>query len=159
MCVCITCVWVDMLSRFSWVQLFATLWTVARQAPLSMGFSGKNSGPPVVDRGHPFWLVKIHVVNTLKTTSGAKLPGSLFKEMGVLFSPPPSCPECGHNAWAMSIHSTLDHKAEGHTLEMMNQKVGRILGLDNSLDGLPLEFLCERIKSSWLVTISFYFLV
>ena len=28
-----------MLSRFSHVWLFATLWTVARQAPLSMGFS------------------------------------------------------------------------------------------------------------------------
>ena len=28
-----------MLSRFSHVQLFATLWTVARLAPLSMGFS------------------------------------------------------------------------------------------------------------------------
>ena len=27
-----------MLSHFSRVQLFATLWTVARQAPLSMGF-------------------------------------------------------------------------------------------------------------------------
>ena len=27
------------LSRFSRVQCFATLWTVARQAPLSMGFS------------------------------------------------------------------------------------------------------------------------
>ena len=28
-----------MLSRFSHVQLFAVLWTVACQAPLSMGFS------------------------------------------------------------------------------------------------------------------------
>ena len=28
-----------MLSRFSLVQFFANLWTVARQAPLSMGFS------------------------------------------------------------------------------------------------------------------------
>ena len=28
-----------MLSRFSHVQLFATLWTVAVQAPLSAGFS------------------------------------------------------------------------------------------------------------------------
>ena len=27
-----------MLNRFSRVQLFATLWTVAHQAPLSMGF-------------------------------------------------------------------------------------------------------------------------
>ena len=32
LCVCI-------LSRFSCIQLFATLWTVARQAPLFMGFS------------------------------------------------------------------------------------------------------------------------
>ena len=29
---------------FSLVRLFATLWTVARQAPLSMGFSSKNAG-------------------------------------------------------------------------------------------------------------------
>ena len=33
MCVC-ACI-----SRFSHVQLFATLWTIASQAPLSMGFS------------------------------------------------------------------------------------------------------------------------
>ena len=31
----LTCMRVQLLSR---VQLFATLWTVARQAPLSMGF-------------------------------------------------------------------------------------------------------------------------
>ena len=46
------------LSRFSRVQLFATLWTVARQAPLSMGFSRLDywSGlpcPPPVDLPHP----------------------------------------------------------------------------------------------------------
>ena len=34
-----------MLTHFSRVQLFATLWTVACQAPLSMGDSpGKNTG-------------------------------------------------------------------------------------------------------------------
>ena len=32
------------LSCFSCVQLFATLWTVAIQAPLSMDSSGKNTG-------------------------------------------------------------------------------------------------------------------
>ena len=32
------------LSCFSHVQLFATLCTAAHQAPLSMGFSGKNTG-------------------------------------------------------------------------------------------------------------------
>ena len=36
------------LSRFSCVRLFATLWTVARQAPLSIGFSRQEywSGLP-----------------------------------------------------------------------------------------------------------------
>ena len=33
-----------MQSHFSRVQLFATLWTIAHQAPLSMGFPSKNSG-------------------------------------------------------------------------------------------------------------------
>ena len=33
-----------MLSRFSHVRLFTTLWTVVRQVPLSMGFPGKNIG-------------------------------------------------------------------------------------------------------------------
>ena len=31
-----------MLSHFSCVQLFAILWTVACQAPLSMGYSGQE---------------------------------------------------------------------------------------------------------------------
>ena len=41
MCECV-------LSRFSHIQLFATLWTVAHQAPLSMGFSRQEywSGLP-----------------------------------------------------------------------------------------------------------------
>ena len=47
-----------MLSRFSSVQFCATLWTVARQAPLSMGFSRQEyqSGlpcPPVGDLPDP----------------------------------------------------------------------------------------------------------
>ena len=39
---------VCMLSHFSHVQLFMTLWTIARQAPLSMGFSRQEywSGLP-----------------------------------------------------------------------------------------------------------------
>ena len=32
-----------MLSRFSCIQLFVTLWTVAHQAPLSWDSPGKNS--------------------------------------------------------------------------------------------------------------------
>ena len=38
------CTGVCVLSRFSHVQLFATLWTIAHQAPLSTGLSGKNTG-------------------------------------------------------------------------------------------------------------------
>ena len=33
---------VSVLSHFSHVQLFATLWTAAYQAPLFMGFSGQE---------------------------------------------------------------------------------------------------------------------
>ena len=42
-----------MLSRFGHVQLFATLWTVALQAPLSMGFSRQEywSGLPFASPG------------------------------------------------------------------------------------------------------------
>ena len=42
-----------MLSCFSCVQLFATLWTIACQAPLSMGFSRQEywSGLPRLPRG------------------------------------------------------------------------------------------------------------
>ena len=51
-CVMLICV----LSQFSCVQLYATPWTVARQAPLCIGFSSKNTGWDAVasSRG-PFW--------------------------------------------------------------------------------------------------------
>ena len=47
LCVC-------MLSHFSRVRLFATLWTAARQAPLSMGFSRQEywSGVPCTPPGY-----------------------------------------------------------------------------------------------------------
>ena len=50
------CVYV--LSRFSCVRLFATLWTIARQAPLSMGLSRQEYWselpcPPLGDRLNP----------------------------------------------------------------------------------------------------------
>ena len=47
-----------MLSHFTCVQPFVTLWTIARQAPLSMGFSRQESwsrlpGPPLGDLPNP----------------------------------------------------------------------------------------------------------
>ena len=49
---------IAVLSCFSRVQLFVTLWTVACQAPLSMGFSRQEywsglSCPPLGDRPDP----------------------------------------------------------------------------------------------------------
>ena len=42
------CVCVSMLSCFNLIQLFVNLWTIAHQAPLSMGFSRQEylSGLP-----------------------------------------------------------------------------------------------------------------
>ena len=47
------CVCVHALSRFSYVQLFATLWTIARQASLSMEFSRQEywNGLPFLSPG------------------------------------------------------------------------------------------------------------
>ena len=43
MCMCVCwCMYARMLSHLSHVWLFVTLWTVAHQAPLSMGFSRQN---------------------------------------------------------------------------------------------------------------------
>ena len=47
-----------LLSCFNHVQLFATLWTIAYQAPLSMGFFRQESWsglpfPPLGDLPHP----------------------------------------------------------------------------------------------------------
>ena len=47
-----------MLSRFSHVQLFVTIWTIAHQAPLSMGFSKQEycSGLPCPPPGESSYL-------------------------------------------------------------------------------------------------------
>ena len=52
------CVYVCVLSHFSHVQLFVTLWTVAHQVPLTMGFSSQEywnglSCPPPSDLSNP----------------------------------------------------------------------------------------------------------
>ena len=55
---CYTCVHVCVLSCFSCVRLFATLWTLALQAPLSMRFSMQEywsglQSPPSEGLPHP----------------------------------------------------------------------------------------------------------
>ena len=64
-----------MLSCCSGIQLFATLWTVAYQAPLSMGFSRQEywSGLPCPPPGHLFDLG----IEPKSLTSPALAAGSL----------------------------------------------------------------------------------
>ena len=67
-----------MLSRFTHIQLFGTLWTIARQAPLSMGFSSQDywSGLPFPSPGdlsdsgiQPTSLTSTALARRLFTTS------------------------------------------------------------------------------------------
>ena len=64
-----------MLSRFSCVCLFVTKWTVARQAPLSMGFSKQEywSGLPFPSPGD----LRSPVIEPLSLMSPALTAGSL----------------------------------------------------------------------------------
>ena len=69
------------LSRFSRVQIFATLWTVAHEAPLSKGFSRQEywSGLPFLLQGifltqglNPHLFTSLASAGELFTTSVAK---------------------------------------------------------------------------------------
>ena len=70
-----------MLSRFRRVRLFATLWMIARQAPLSVGFlrqeywSGLPFPPPRTGVWSKWWLAKD--INFSVSPSSLPLPVSL----------------------------------------------------------------------------------
>ena len=70
-CVC-------MLSHFSHVRLFAILWTVARQAPLSMGFSREEywSGLPFLSPGA---LPDLGIELRFPTLQADSLPSAMVK--------------------------------------------------------------------------------
>ena len=66
-----------MLSRFSYVLFFVTLWTIAHQAPLSMGFSRQEywSGLPCPPPG----IFPTHrVIRSLKAKGGSPIYFYLF---------------------------------------------------------------------------------
>ena len=70
-----------MLGRFSRVRLFVTPWTVAHKAPLSMGFSGKNTG------------VSCHfLLQGVFPTQGSSLHWFLHWQVGSLPLAPPGKP-------------------------------------------------------------------
>ena len=63
-----------MLSHFSRVRLFGTPWTVARQAPLSVGFSSKNTGVgchALLQGIFPTQGLKLHPVSLLHWQAGS----------------------------------------------------------------------------------------
>ena len=80
-----------MLSRFSRVQLYATLWTVAHQAPLSTGFSRQEywSGLPFPSRGDlpdpgiKPWSPALQA-DSLPTELPGKLPGNSRNSLNIL---------------------------------------------------------------------------
>ena len=66
-----------MLSHFSSVRLFATLWTVAHQAPLSMGFSRRESWSGLPCPPHVCIYIYIYVYVMYIHISGCLTEGRL----------------------------------------------------------------------------------
>ena len=84
-CVCtyihiLICVRVCMLSRFCQVQIFVTLWTIAHQAPLPMGFSRQE-----------YWVGCHAFLHDIFPTQGSNpcLLCLLHKQVGSLRLAPP----------------------------------------------------------------------
>ena len=81
-----------MLSHFNRVQLFATLWIIANQTPLSMGFSRQEhwSGLPCFLPGEAPW---VRVAPWVARTGGRILnPGSCLPLRGTPAPVPPTWP-------------------------------------------------------------------
>ena len=81
------CVCMCVQSRFSPVQLFATLWTVAYQAPLSIGFSRQEywSGLPCLSPGDLFDL-GIEPTSLVWASAGRFFFTSPWEKMNYLMS-------------------------------------------------------------------------
>ena len=103
------------LSHFSYVRLFATIWTVARQAPLSVGFSRWEywSGLPLTvqwDKLCKLWLLGVRtytVFSLVLWCSGWALgPGVEMKEGKCLLRNP-------------SLHYTQAESANSFSLPNM----------------------------------------
>ena len=81
-----------MLSRFSRVQLLVTPWTVARQPPLSMGFSRQEHWSGQVIVLTLSWYIGVRVLESVSVSSvdmhlplGPDLPSGSV-QMGVMWS-------------------------------------------------------------------------
>ena len=101
-----------MLSHFSHIQLFVTLWTVACQAPLSMGFSrqGYWSGLPRSPPGDlPDLGIELTVLTSPAVAGRFFTASATWEALGArwLSGKEPSCnagdtvsiPECGKILW------------------------------------------------------------
>ena len=125
------------LSRFSHVRPFVTLWTIVRQAPLSMGFSRRlrnlskitqvgGSGVMLERQVPGGWLPGMDSINRLWRNEWTSLKASVLIQWGIwkklkqkalgilLIRPIPLSPQAAHflpHFWILHliIWSTQDH--------------------------------------------------
>ena len=101
------CVCVCVLSHFSCVWLFATLWTVAHQAPLFMGFSRQGDLPhPGTE---PASLMSLALASRFFTTS------TIWEAPGLYDKMPNKSVKClldlsYHREWQLCIFCTFRNK-------------------------------------------------
>ena len=89
------CVHACLLSHFSCVQLFATVWTIACQAPLSMGFSRQEYGGALFQgifltqglNPHLVWFPHCRWILFCCFSCGAEVTSVTYRR--ILFSSPP----------------------------------------------------------------------
>ena len=106
-----------MLSHFSCVQLCVTLWTVARQAPLSMAFSTKEvwvAVPCFLQGIFPTQGSNLHLLH-LHWQAGSFTTGTTCEALQLLEAPaslgsqplPPSLKHVRHSSFCISCHSSF----------------------------------------------------
>ena len=111
---------------FSPIWLFATLWTVARQAPLSMGFSRQNywSGLPFPSLGDlPGPGIELVFLESPALVGG-------FFTTWKPFSPPEQCLKCSETkplCRMLHFHLFLKTKPKTHSIQIISFPVSCLL--------------------------------
>ena len=95
------------LSRFSHVWLFATLWTIAHQAPLSMGFSRQEywSGWVAISFSKGFSRPR----SRTRVSYILALAGKFFSTRTAWEAPPPQPPTHTRNEWTQILFLQLNN--------------------------------------------------
>ena len=164
---------VCMLSCFSCVQLFATPWTVAPQAPLSMDFQGKNTGVgchsflqgifltqgpnpnflcllhwqmgplPLVHLGSPYWFYFLGISHTGSFSPSLVLASLLAQTVKHL----PAIWET--RVWSLGQEDPLEKEMATHSSTLAwkiprTEETGRLQSMGS-----------QRVKHDWATSLSF----